>query len=432
MYLGQRAYVLIVVAAVLAICSIWSGDPALAGLWRWPLVLLLAGLAYEAWWARNLRLTLQLEAPGRVFLGRPLPAAFVFDNGTPWPLVIEYVSVLPPQFEALPGPRKVSVAARGAGRDAVTLAPVRLGVASFPALAARVRGALRLAWWSRELPVPGQLRVVPDTMRAVRGAPRGRPAGARPRRLPGAGPELHQLRGYLRGDPLSRIDWKATARAGALITRELSQDQQLDILIALDAGSASRVRAGSLERYALYANIAARFAEIVTPSDDRIGLLVFADRPLIACAPGRGRPAVARVRRALENMTVHPVQSDPVAAALRIRQVLTHRSLVLLLTEVDDPSRAGMLVRAVRLLAPPHLPVIAGVQDAEIAALARREAVDARDPWIALAARDHEARTASQRALLKRLGVPVVAVAPSRLEQAVVSEYEALRRAHRV
>jgi uncharacterized protein (DUF58 family) len=431
-HLGQRAYVLIVTAAVLAICSIWSSDQVLAGLWRWPLILLLAGLAYEGWHARKLGLTLRLEAPSRAFLGRVQPAAFVFDNDAPRPLAIEYIPALPRLFDPLPGQREVAVPARGAGRDGITLDPVRLGAASFPALAARVRGALRLAWWSRELPVPGSITVAPDTLRAVRGAPRGGPAGARPRRLSGAGPELHQLRGYVRGDPLGRIDWKATARAGALISRDLSQDQQLDILIALDAGSASRVRAGRLERCALYANVAARFAEIVAPGDDRIGLLVFADRPLAVCAPGRGRPAVARLRRILENMTVQPVQSDPVAAALRIRQLLTHRSLVLLLTDVDDPSRAAVLARAVRLLAPSHLPVLAGARDPEIATLARREAVDARDPWVALAARDHEARTASQLTLLKRLGVPAIAVAPERLEQAVVIEYEALRRSHRV
>jgi uncharacterized protein (DUF58 family) len=431
-HLGQRAYVLIVTAAVLAIASIWSSDPTLAGLWRWPLVLLLAGLAFEAWQARNLPLALQFEAPGRAFLGRLQTAAFVFANGAARPVVIEYVPALPSQFEPLPGTRTVRVPARGAGRDAIPLGPVRLGVATFPALAARVRGALQLAWWSRELPVPGRITVVPDTLRAVRGEPHGRCAGARPRRLSSAGPELHQLRGYRRGDPLGRIDWKATARAGALITRELGQDQQLDILIALDVSSASHVRAGRLERHALYANVAARFAEAVTPSDDRVGLLLFADRPLATCVPGRGRPAVARVRCILERLAVQPVQSDPVAAALRIRQLLTHRSLVVLLTDVDDPSMTGPLVRAARLLAPPHCPIIAGVQDPEIARLARREAVDARDPWIALAAREHEARTASLRSQLRRLGAPVIAVAPERLEHAVVTEYETLRRAQRV
>src|SRR5262245_63646195 len=84
----------------------------------------------------------------------------------------------------------------------------------------------------------------------------------RPRRTVGAGSELHQLRSYVPGDALARIDWKATARTRKLITREFSEDQHLDVLVAIDAGRLSRVRAGRLDRFGLYANIAARFAEV--------------------------------------------------------------------------------------------------------------------------------------------------------------------------
>jgi len=72
------------------------------------------------------------------------------------------------------------------------------------------------------------------------------------------------LRAYVRGDPLARIDWKATARTRRLITREFSEDQHLDVLVAIDAGRLSRVRAGRLDRFGLYANVAARMAEVVT------------------------------------------------------------------------------------------------------------------------------------------------------------------------
>src|SRR5205807_873589 len=82
------------------------------------------------------------------------------------------------------------------------------------------------------------------------------------------------------------------------ITREFSEDQHLDILIGIDAGRFSRVRVGRLDRFGLYANLAARFAEVVTHHDDRIGLMVYADRVLASCAPTRGLSGVMRRRRA--------------------------------------------------------------------------------------------------------------------------------------
>ena len=69
---------------------------------------------------------------------------------------------------------------------------------------------------------------------------------------------------------------------------------------------------------------------------------------------------------------------------------------------------------------------------AEISELARREAHDWNDPWVALAAQEHEARAESQRALLRRLGAPVIAATEELLEQKVLAEYESLRRSRRI
>ena len=276
-----------------------------------------------------------------------------------------------------------------------------------------------------------RLLVAPDALHA-RVRPRGLAGGARPRRVAGAGAELHQLRGYVPGDPLARIDWKATARVGTLVTREFSEDQHLDILVAIDAGRFSRVRAGPLDRLGLYANLAARFAEIVTHQDDRIGVVVYADRVLASCAPARGLAGVTRLRGVLEQLSVQAAESDPTAAAVSMRALLKHRGLIVLLTDLDDANIADQLSRAVRLLAPPHLVVVAGVHSREIAELAQREAREWLDPWIALAAAEHEARAAAQRQLLQRLGAPVVAAPAEQLERAVFAKYEALRRSRRV
>ena len=76
--------------------------------------------------------------------------------------------------------------------------------------------------------------------------------------------------------------------------------------------------------------------------------------------------------------------------------------------------------------------LVAGVHSGEIEALAHREARDWQDPWIALAAAEHQERAVRQRLLLQRLGAPVVAAPADRLEGALFERYEALRRSRRV
>jgi uncharacterized protein (DUF58 family) len=432
MHLAERAYFLIVATALLAIAGLWSTAPALAGLWRWPAALLLAGLAFEALFIRKVTLHANVDTDAHAALGREQPAAFTFRNESARTLDIEFAPVTPAGFEPLTATRRVVVPGAGRATDAFTLVPLRLGPQSWPALPLRCLGPAGLAWWSRELPVTTNIAVAPDALRLNRARPRGRLAGLHGRRSLGAGSELYQLRAYTPGDPLARIDWKATARSGELVTREFSEDQHLDILIAIDAGRFSRVGAGRLDRFGLYANIAARFAQIATPNDDRVGLVVFAERPLAVCAPDRGLRAVTRLRANLARCNAESRESDPVAAALCIRTLLKHRSLVIWLTDLDDAAAAEPLARAVKLLAPPHLVVVAGATSPEIRGLAQRAARNWRDPWIALAALEQESGAAAQRLQLQRLGTPVIASAEEELQEAVFGEYERLRRRRRI
>jgi uncharacterized protein (DUF58 family) len=432
MHLAPRALWLAALTVVLAVASMWAGDPRLAGLWRWPLALLLAGLAWEAGLRRRLLPRVSLEAPSRLYLGRPQAAALRFVHDGPGAQRIEYAPAVPAGFEPLGAPRELLLPAGVATDDPQELLALRLGPHPWPLMPARRLGRFELAWWSFTLASGAEPHVAPDTLRLATRRTGGTTRGVRARRVAGAGSELRQLRPYAAGDPLSRIDWKTSARAGELITREFSEDQHLDILVAIDAGRLSRVGAGRLDRLGLFANVAARFAEAAVLRDDRIGLLAWSDRVLTACAPDRGARAVVRLREHLAGLRAGGAESDPVVAAVAARRLLKHRSLVVLLTDVEDAALHPLLTRAIRLLSPPHLALVAGIHSPDVAGLTSREATHWRDPWIALAAAEHEARARRQAALLRRLGAPVVLAPEATLEATVLAEYEFLRRRRRI
>jgi uncharacterized protein (DUF58 family) len=428
MQLSGRAYVLIALAAVAGVASLWVNIPWLSGLWRLPLLALLAGLAWEGWQLSRVHIEARLQTHQPAFLGRPQPAAFALRASRP--VCIEYLPLLPPQCAPLAGARRLTLTT-GEERDGFALAPVRLGSEACPALRARMAGLLGLAWWPRRLPVPGTLRVVPGTPQLARAPARGSRGGARARRAPGAGEQLHQLRRYQRGDPLSRIDWKATARTGTLISREGSAQPRLDLLLALDAGSSSQASIGTpvvgvaLERYSLYAGLAARLAHSTIASGDRMGLMLFAGSPLAAVAPDRGWSTLARVRRQLTETRPQPIPADPVAAAMAMRRLLRQRTLVLVLTDLEDATDA--LAQLPRVLGRPHCLIIAGAQEPRLTELASAEARAPDDPWIALAAQEHLARSAALQRRLRQQGCRVVVAPPGRLEQAVLAEQASLR-----
>jgi uncharacterized protein (DUF58 family) len=431
-HFALRGYLFVALIALLGIAGTWSQEPAFAGAWMWPAFLLLSGLAIEAWYLHGTRVRVRMDYDSRLKLGRITAGAFAFQHNRGRELTLMYARVLPSALHQSSEVREIALPADEETLDPAELLPLRLGAGRFSAVPARLLGRFRLAWWSRELPQDAAFTVAPDSLPRGTRPIAGESAGETPRRLPGVGVELLQLRDYVSGDALSRIDWKATARRGALISREYSEAQHLEIVLVVDAGRASRVRAGQLDRLGLFANVAARLAEHAVSVEDRVGLLVYAERTLAACVPDRGLRAVSRLRHALARLESDRGESDPLAAALTVRKLLRHRGLVVWLTDLAEPSRNERLMQAVQALMPRHQPIVAAPRAAEIAALAARTATDWRDPGVAIAAREHERRARVQLASMDRRGVVVLQESDEKLDRAVLDAYLALRHRRRI
>ena len=432
MHFALRGYLFVALTALLGVAGTWSDVPAFAGAWLLPAFLLLLGLAIEAWYQRGTQVTLAMRYDDRLKLGRQVPGAFAFAHNRGREIVLQYARVMPPALRQTTEVRRVALPPEAELRDPAELLPLRLGAGRFGNIPARLLGRFALAWWARDLRQDAPFTVAPDSLPS-RGQPvPGESAGETPRRLPGTGVELLQLRDYVGGDALSRIDWKATARRGTLISREYSEAQHLEIMLVIDAGRGSLVRAGALDRLGLYANVAARLAEYAVSIEDRVGLLVYADRTLSASMPERGLNAVARLRHQLEILESDRGESNPVAAAIHVRRLLRHRGLVVWLTDLAEPERNDQLMRALKALVPRHQPIVAAPHAAEIARLSAGRALVWHDPAVRIAAREHHQRAQLQVAQLRQRGIVVLDEADNRLDRAVLDSYLRLRSRRRI
>lgn len=432
MHFAVRGYFLVLLIALLGVAGTWSDDPAFATAWLFPAFVLLAGLALEAWYARGTRVEMKTKVDGRLKLGRAAGGGFAFTHNRGRDLVLQYARGLPAAFRPVNEVREIELPADEERLDPVELMPILLGAGRFQPVHARLLGRLSLAWWSKALPQDTPFAVAPDSLPRGARAVAGESAGETPRRLPGTGFELLQLRDYVSGDALSRIDWKATARRGSLISREYSEAQHLEVLIVIDAGRGSRVRAGDLDRLGLYANVAARLAEHAVSVEDRVGMVIYAERILGASLPDRGLRAVTRLRRALETLESDRGESSAAVAAIQVRRMLRHRGLIVWLTDLADPARTGQLTQALQALAPRHQPIVAAPHAAEIDALAVLPQQSFGDPAVALVAREHRDHSQRLVAELRRKGVVVLDEPDDRLDQAVLDAYLLLRRRRRI
>jgi uncharacterized protein (DUF58 family) len=428
----QNAPLLVMMVGILGIAGQWADDVAFTRLWQLPLALLLLGLAYELWMVQRTHLAVAIEGSARGFLGRSLSVAYKYSHALARDILIEFGPSGPESFELVPDVRTMTIGANGQGVFNMQATPRRLGRYSWPEPRVRVGGVLGLAWWSRKLSAPYEVEVAPEVLDDVTRRHGAAQAGTKTRQVQGFGAEILQLRDYVPGDPQHFIDWKASARSGRFVSRDFSEDQHLEIVIAIDAGRSSGLRAGDMDRLGHYANVAARFAEHAIQQDDRIGLMIYADRPLVVFPPLRGAGGVIKIRRALTSMKVAQAESNPLNAAVRIRTLVKQRSLVVMLTDLDDATVASQLASAARLLLPKHLPLIAGLASPEAEALASAQARDWLDPYESLAAQEYCGHLAANVAALRALGAPALIARPQQLERAVLSTYAEFRLRRKV
>ena len=347
----------LLVGPLLLIAGLASGQPIIVGI---GLVVLLVGGGSRLWSRRLFdRISLHHRlSDRRVFQGEPVDLAVELENRKPLPL---------PWFDL-----------RVAVSDPVDVEGEQLGAASAPGLSWILRrGAL--GWYERhrwrfrlsarergyyqigpaELSSADILGLFPNQMATDErsrlvvyprvfpldelGLPADRPLGERrgrnrifddPLRIAG-------LRDYEPGDPLRRIDWKATARSGELQSRvyEPSAVQQLYIFLNIDTleHSWEGYLKDDLERTI---SVAASLAVWAAGRRYAVGLLANGSFPdadrHIRLAPSRSRTQLPRLLEALA--VAQPLTMGDLAGAVRreASRVPLGSTLVLVASLIPD------------------------------------------------------------------------------------------------
>jgi uncharacterized protein (DUF58 family) len=429
--LRGSAFVLVLLTVAAAIVGNWSNDSSLAGVWRFPAALLLLGLAYESLLVSRSRLAFELETPEQLYLGRAAVFRFICTHALNRNLKLEVALTAPEYFDVDSQVETLSVAGGARAILERRVLPCRLGEHEWQQLNTRVAGPLGLAWWPRKVACAKRVKVLPDLFRSAAEVRSVCASGSQAGLDSGAGAEVLRLREYRSGDPPRVIDWKATVRAGRLISRDFSQDHGLQIVILIDAGRSSALRAGNLDRFGHYVNVAARLAQFAVEREDQVGLILYADRPLATLVPARGAGAVVRLRALLAAARVERTESNPLYAATRVRSLVRHRSLIVMLTDIDDASAKSQLTQAVRFLLPKHLPFVAGLSSAAVESLARAPARQWLDPYRSLAAQEYCIGLERKVRALNALGAPALIAKPDQLEHAVFAAYANFQRQRR-
>lgn len=113
----------------------------------------------------------------------------------------------------------------------------------------------------------------------------------------GQGMEWEDVRAYVPGDDVRRIDWKVTARLGETQIKQYREERENVIFLLIDVSRSGLFGTSGATRMELLAELAAALAYCAARSHDRLGVLFFSEIGLRHIAPGSGRAHVFKVIR---------------------------------------------------------------------------------------------------------------------------------------
>jgi uncharacterized protein (DUF58 family) len=182
----------------------------------------------------------------------------------------------------------------------------------------------------------GFLRQLERLLLLLRAPVRGGLKGGRRSVKRGQSVEFADYRDYSLGDDLRQLDWNVYARLEKLFVKLFVEEEDVTITILVDASAS--MASGKPEKLLFAKRAAAAIGYIGLASEDRVAVSALGGRSSRRQTPLRGSGRVFRLLANLSAIKTADGPTDLVAAARHAAAQLHGRGVVVLLSDLLDPS----------------------------------------------------------------------------------------------
>ncbi|WP_338056552.1 DUF58 domain-containing protein [Sphingomonas montana] len=320
----------------------------------------------------------------------------------------------------------------GRGTAAVSMIPQRRGTAVFDAVWLRWPGPFGLAWRQARIDLGRALPILPDIETVRRqGAQvfeRHAVQGLLAQGDRGDGTDFEALVEFRPGMDRRKIDWKRSSRHHKLYAKEYRTERNSQIVFAIDAGRQMSDPVGGIPRIDRAVSAALLTGWLALKLGDRVALHAFDSRPRVASGFISGAGAFAELQHLAAAIDYSGDETNYSFALATLAARLSRRSMIVLFTEITDPTSAEFMVRAVARLLGKHLVLVVVLRDDVLETIVDRAPEQAADVTRAVTA---AALLRDRRLVLLRLrhlGVHVIESAHDQVAERLVEGYVDLKR----
>jgi uncharacterized protein (DUF58 family) len=341
---------------------------------------------------------------------------------------------LPDAFQSLSDFPPVVIPPGGEAQLNVAVRPLKRGAHAFGYVVLRLQGESGLIQKQVSLVVADTAKVYPnfrgaDQYQLLAKIDQRDEVVRKPMRIRAAGTDFESLRPYISGEDPRNIDWKATARRGALVSRNKQVEKGQQLAVLLDAGRLMAETIGKYSKLEHALNATVMLSYVAQKRGDALTVASFSNRIESFLPSVRGPSLLPRVLESLYTVQVRSVESDYWQAIAQIMTMLRRRSLLILLTDVLDASASAGLINNLSRAAEKHLVLCVVLSEPRLGELAQSIPVTIEESYRKAAACDQLRRRRLALENMRSRGILVLETTPAHLSIHLVKRYLQIRQA---
>lgn len=164
----------------------------------------------------------------------------------------------------------------------------------------------------------------------------------------GQGMTFSEVRPYQFGDEIRRIDWNKTARFREPFVKVMEEERELTMMILVDISASMDYGTKNQLKKEFVAEIAASLGFSAAGNNDKVGLILFADKVYKVVPPQKGKKHILSILSSILTADYIPTESKVDKALEYMMSVFKKKSLVFLLSDFEDSYDSKMLKVASR------------------------------------------------------------------------------------
>ncbi|MDP9078195.1 MAG: DUF58 domain-containing protein [Bacteroidota bacterium] len=194
--------------------------------------------------------------------------------------------------------------------------------------------------------------------------------------------EFEQVKEYVPGDDYRTINWKATARKGALMTNSYIDEKSQQVYCVIDKSRAMKMPFDGLSLLDYAINASLVLSNVALLKEDKAGLITVAEK-IGAVVPADRRPTqINKILEVLYKEKTRYLETNMELLYATIRSVIKQRSLVVFFTNYESMSALQRQLPFLKRIAKFHLLLVVFFENTELKKVSEQPADDVEGIYI--------------------------------------------------